>query len=551
MTTDDFKQTADDTNTPPPTATDNPAETNEWASRLEDSPAMDDSATSQAVFRSRKLVPRQAKPSASASADVPSPPPRQDTARSLLFGACMSILGGTTSFAIVAAVVLAIIVPPWYRSLEPRYQAIWCNRVNMLCDLTEERETEDVYALSSDQAEAAAAAAQALLQDTATPTPSLTPTSLPTLSPTSSAKGAAAVQTTAPSATLLPTHPPTLTPSRTPTQTPVPLPQLAALQLDQLTWEQQRWNNCGPTTLTIGLSYFGYNNNQTRAAQFLKPDPEDTNVSPSQMVDFVNQDVSRELGVKALYRVGGTPELLKRLVLHDFPVIVERGIVLEEEGWMGHYSLVVGYDKPAEEYLLFDSWYGYSRGEGRRFNMSFIEEGWRQFNHTFIVIYNASREADLMNLLGQHADYLSAAEIARDRALAEVRANPDDAWAWFNLGTAYTMLGNYREAANAYDYWRTLDHPFRMLWYQFGPYEAYYNLGRYDDVLALARASERTTPYVEEIYYYRGLVYAAQGNTNSAVFQFDRALERNSNFNPAIEAKQAVLQGRFTPPITG
>ncbi len=544
MTTDEI--------TPHPSAS-YPVEDEAAPSQLEDGTALSaTTSSSQNVFRSRKLVPRPKK--SQPQPTTPPPPPRQDTLRGLMFGACMSIFAGTAAFMIVASVVLAIIVPPWYRSLEPRYQAIWCNRVDALCDLTEERETDDVYALSSDQAEAAAAAAQALLVETATPTPSPAPTIAPstTPTPTSSSKGSASVMTSTPSAVPSNTPTATLTPSATPTQTPIPLPQLASLQLDSLTWEQQRWNNCGPTTLTMGLSYFGYTNNQTRAAQFLKPDPEDTNVSPGQMVDFVNQDVSRELGVKALYRVGGTPELLKRLVLFDFPVIVERGIVLEEEGWMGHYSLIVGYDKPAEEYLLFDSWYGYSRGEGRRFAMDFIEEGWRQFNHTFIVIYEARREAELMNLLGEYADYLTAAEIARDRALAEVRANPDDAWAWFNLGTAYSMLGNYREAASAYDYWRTLDgNPFRMLWYQFGPYEAYYNLGRYDDVLALALASERTTPYVEEVYYYRGLVYAAQGNANSAVFQFDRALEFNSNFQPAREAKEAVLQGRFSPPDAG
>lgn len=543
MTTDDSQQPP---NNNMPEAELDAFRTAANAARLEDAPALSEAQSSKDVFRSRKLVPR---PSATPS---PEPPPPQDTLRGLIFGATMSVLGGTAAFAIVASIVLAIIVPPWYRSLEPRYQAIWCNRVAVLCDLKEERDTEDVYALSSEQAEAAAAAAQALLQETATPAPTLTPTTIPVTtqsSPTASSKGAADVTSDLP--TITPTHVPTATPTFTPTATPIPLPQLASLQLDNLTWEQQRWNNCGPTTITIGLTYFGYTNNQTRAADFLKPDVEDTNVSPNQMVDFVNSSVSRELGVKALYRVGGTAELLKLLVSNDFPVIVERGIVLQEEGWMGHYSLVVGYDKPAEEYLLFDSWYGYARGEGRRFNMSFIEDGWRQFNHTFIVIYEANREQELLRLMGAHADYLGAARLARDNALAEVRSNPDDAWAWFNLGTAYTMLGNYREAANAYDYWRTLDHPFRMLWYQFGPYQAYYNLGRYDDVLALALASERTTPYVEEVYYYRGMVYAAQGNANSAVFQFDRALDFNENFTPAIEAKQAVLQGRFSPPITG
>jgi tetratricopeptide (TPR) repeat protein len=266
------------------------------------------------------------------------------------------------------------------------------------------------------------------------------------------------------------------------------------------------------------------------------------------MVAYVNTVVGPELGINALYRVGGDRELLMRLVANDFPVIIERGIILPEDGWMGHYSLIVGYDSVSEEYLLFDSYYGYSRGEGRRYEKEFIEEGWRQFNYVFIVLYEPHQADLLSDLLGEHADPAMAAQIALDRARDQVRRNPDDKWAWFNVGTSYTLLENYQDAALAYDRAFTMNQEFRMLWYQFGPYVAYYNTGRYSDVLALALATEKTTEYVEETYYYRGLVYAAQGNTDSAIFQFDRAISHNENFTPAIEAKQSVLEGRFSAP---
>lgn len=473
-------------------------------------------------------------------------PPQGDTLFSFMFGATMSVLVGSGAFALVATVVLAIIVPPWYRSLEPRYQVIWCNRVSLLCDLKPERETDDIYGIGIDNT-AVAQTASALLS-----TPTVTPTQTPEFinTPTPDVV-AVALDATTPAMT--PTNTPTLTPTPTytPSPTPIRVPNQATLRLEELKWEQQGWNNCGPTTITMGLTYFGYEQNQQRAVRFLKPNAEDTNVSPNQLVDFVNADVGQELGVKALYRVGGTPDILKLLISNDFPVIIERGIVEETEGWMGHYSLMVGYDESSSEYLLFDSWYGYNRGEGRRFGMDFIEEGWQQFNYTFLVIYPYGREQELMRLLGDYADYQKSAEIAASIAREEVAADQQDKWAWFNWGTSLTLLGDYQAAANAYDFARTLNLPFRMLWYQFGPYIAYYHVGRYDDVVALALASERTTPYVEEIYYYRGLVYAAQGNANSAVFQFDRALQYNSNFTPAAEAKSAVLQGRFAPPELG
>ena len=62
-------------------------------------------------------------------------------------------------------------------------------------------------------------------------------------------------------------------------------------QMSGFRYEPQGWNNCGPATLTMGLSYFGYQNNQTVAAAWLKPDYEDKNVSPWQMEEFVNTQV--------------------------------------------------------------------------------------------------------------------------------------------------------------------------------------------------------------------------------------------------------------------
>lgn len=473
------------------------------------------------------------------------PQPPRETIMGLLIRGALSILAGLLAFIVVAGIVAAIVVPPWYRGLEPRYRVIWCNRIALLCDLEPERNEDNVYAFAGDASESDA------LLATSTPTSTtLPPTPTPTQEPTRISVVASATPLQAtdapPTSTPLPTIPPSSTPQPTPTIEPLPL--MSTLNREVLRWEQQGWNNCGPTTLTIGLTYFGYTDYQQRAARFLKPNPEDTNVSPDQMVDYVNMVVGPELRVRALYRMGGTSQLIKRLIAHDFPVIVERGIHVEDSGWMGHYSLVVGFDDRTGEYLLFDSHFGYSGGEGRRFDQLFIERGWQQFNYTFIVIYETQRERELMGVLDEYANETAAATIALQTARDQASRDPDDKWAWFNMGTAYTILGNYEDAVRAYDRARTLDLPFRMLWYQFGPYIAYYHMQRYDDVLALALASERTTPYVEETYYYRGLVYARQGRVDSAVFQFDRALSYNSNFTPALQAKQAVLEGRFVQP---
>ncbi len=95
-----------------------------------------------------------------------------------------------------------------------------------------------------------------------------------------------------------------------PTITPTPAAPLPPYYLLQnVRYEPQQWNNCGPATITNALSYFGYQDNQTRAAKWLKPNYEDKNVSPEQLVEFVNTQVS-ELPVYAKLRYGGNRDLM-------------------------------------------------------------------------------------------------------------------------------------------------------------------------------------------------------------------------------------------------
>lgn len=164
------------------------------------------------------------------------------------------------------------------------------------------------------------------LQPTATPTPSIVPTTdTPVvLRATQPASG--------------PTHQPTPaspTPSPTSTPTPSPAPPPPATLLGGFTHAWQTWNNCGPATLAMNLSYFGRSETQADAATVLKPDPDDKNVSPDEMVAY-----ARSLGFEAIYRVGGDMELLKRLLSYGIPVITEVWLFLAPR-W-GVHGLAVG-----------------------------------------------------------------------------------------------------------------------------------------------------------------------------------------------------------------
>lgn len=298
--------------------------------------------------------------------------------------------------------------------------------------------------------------------------------------------------------------------------------------------EYQGWNNCGPATLTMALSYYGWADNQTVAARWLKPDPEDKNVSAEQMAAFVNQFTP----VRALVRYGGDLDRLRQLVNAGYPVVVAVGFEPGNEDWMGHYLLVAGYDDPAGTMLTQDSYLG----PDTNYRQDDFDWYWRHFNRVYIVLYPPEEETALLALLGDDADVQTNFEHALAVAREEAAATSDDPFAWFNLGTSYVLLGQYEYAALAFDRARTAGEglPWRMLWYQFGPFEAYYRVGRYYDVLDLVRFNLSTTPEgehaIEETYYYAGLARAALGETERAILNLRQALLINPNFVPAAEA---------------
>ncbi len=319
-------------------------------------------------------------------------------------------------------------------------------------------------------------------------------------------------------------------------QTTQPLPP--AYSLTGITHIYQGWNNCGPATLTMGLTYFGYNADQSSAAQWLKPNTEDKNVSPWQMAEYVNTQVGAD--VSALIRYGGTLDLLKTLIANHFPTLIEAGYnpPSAAQGWMGHYLLMSGYDDAQNVFITQDSY----DGPDLAYTYDHVDEHWQHFNRVYIVLYPPEREAELLDLLGTDADERQNMINALTQARAEVETDRQDAFAWFNLGSNYTMLGEYEYAALAFDQARNIGLPWRMMWYQFMPFEAYLEVERYDDVIALAQANlnDGGGQFVEETFYYAALARQALGETDRAISNFNGALAFNPNFTPARAARDVL-----------
>jgi len=502
---------------------------------------------------------------------APPPKPRPSTkGRQRLIGGCLAVGGALLAFVCVGMIVAAILLPSIYRAQRPEVQSVWCSRAERLradfvCNWRPTPPFDTLPTLSGTAVDPADALAiltpdfvptdstNVIIQATATETPAVAPLVVATESgafPTMIPLPTQLVATTTPTSTSTPSptmSPTPFQPSPMPTATLPPLPTAYKLQTGSLIYQAQTWNNCGPATLSMGLSYFGYRNNQSVAARFLKPNAEDKNVSPVEMAAYVNEQAAQNLNIRAAYRVGGDLELLKRLIANEFPVIVEKGYDVNDLGWMGHYLLVMGYDDAQQVIYAYDSYLGHGNSQGLKETYADLQYFWRHFNYTFLVLYPPEREQQVMALLGHRADEQSAAQGALELARQQAADNPADNWAWFNLGRSYTMLGDHTRAVQAFDQAFVSGMPWRTLWYLHEPYQSYYAVGRYDDVLAHTQATQSTTVYVEETFYYRGAVLAAQGDVQGAVSQFTQALTYNSNYQAALQARDAVQNGTFSP----
>jgi tetratricopeptide (TPR) repeat protein len=355
--------------------------------------------------------------------------------------------------------------------------------------------------------------------------------------------------------TLTKTSTPEPGPTAMPTITSTPLP--ATVMLEGIKYEHQhgRLNYCGPANFSMALTFWGWDGNRDVIGRAIKPVDKDKNVMPYELQDYIRENVP---GLSSIIRNGGDIDLLKRLVSAGFPVIAEKGIyeldLNGKYGWMGHYAFVTGYDEPKKLIIYQDTYQpqGSPPGADRKIEYETFIEGWRAFNYVFIVVYPVERQNEVLTLLGPYADE----QWANQRAL-EIAQNEADSltgidrfFAWFNAGTSHVALFQYYDAAVAYDYAFSLYanlgtndsiRPYRMMWYQTGPYKAYFYTNRFADVINLADTTLNDTiaePVLEESLYWRGQAYYMAGKTDLAVRDYRAALKVHPKWIPATQALQ-------------
>ncbi len=343
----------------------------------------------------------------------------------------------------------------------------------------------------------------------------------------------------APTSTPAPTIALSATPEPTATLAPTATPLPASVTLTGVVHEYQKWNNCGPATLSMAISYYIKGRSQDDTAPVLKPNPRDKNVMPMEMADYVNEHTD----LAALWRLGGTLDLLKSLIAAGYPVIIEKGFDVAGEGWMGHYELLSGYDDAKQKFIAQDSYIG----KDLPVTYEQVQRDWLAFDNVFVVVYPMEKEAELLALLGPYADPTTSYQLAAQQASSAIYTltDPRDIYfAWYAYGTSLMRLQDFAGAASAYDQsfavYDTIpedgNRPWRMIWYQTGPYFAYYYTGRIADVINLATHTLdiMSEPVLEESYYWRGLAREASGDVGGAIEDYRKALEVHTDFGPAL-----------------
>jgi hypothetical protein len=211
------------------------------------------------------------------------------------------------------------------------------------------------------------------------------------------------------------------------------------------------------------------------------------------------------------------------------------------EGWMGHYGLIVGYDDKLQEVTIPDTYLGMIK-------MSYeeITRYWEQFDRIYLVIFPYERQQEVYDILGAQMDAQYNKEYTLDLVSSQLyeREGLDRFFVWYSRGSICVELNDYLCAGESYDeafrIYGTLkeeERPWRMLWYQTGPYYAYYYLQRYQDLYTLTKQTLDKTPEdaIPETWVWKGRAEVKLGLRDEAIESFKQALFWHPNWWVAEE----------------
>lgn len=330
------------------------------------------------------------------------------------------------------------------------------------------------------------------------------------------------------------------------TPTPSPIPPITLVQPPSNKILQnnyhifQTFNNCGPAALSMALSYYGIYESQEKLGQDLRPyqNPQGDNDDKSVTLEELSEK-SKEYGLVPYHRPNGNIEIIKLFIAYDIPVVARTLTKPNED--IGHYRIVKGYDSAEQNIIQDDS----LQGKNLNFSYEDFNTLWKRFNYEYLVLVPAEKveiaEAILQEDKDEKTAWQKAVENSRRHLPGDQNGHLEgEVYDRFNLSVAFYNIGEYERSVEEFEKVENLL-PFRTLWYQIEPIQAYYELGSYDRVFEITNKILNTyNRAFSELYLIRGKIYKNQGDLESARSEYEKAVFYNTNLKPAQEALNAT-----------
>lgn len=297
----------------------------------------------------------------------------------------------------------------------------------------------------------------------------------------------------------------------------------------------QTFNNCGPASLSMALSYYGINATQEEIGNNLRPYqiPGGDNDDKSTTLEELAKKAT-DYNLMAFHRPNGNVELVKQFIANDIPVVTRTWLKKDDD--IGHYRVIKGYDSSTEKFIQDDS----LQGANLEYTYEDFSTLWKKFNYEYLVLVPKEKLSLANQILGEDFDEKKSWQKAVSNAKQELANNPGDIYVRFNLSVALYNTGNFEESVLEFEKIQN-SLPFRTLWYQIEPIQAYYELGEYTKVLNLTdEILNNHNRAFSELYVIRGNIYKKLGDIPQARSEFEKAVLYNSNLEEAQQALSTI-----------
>ncbi len=302
------------------------------------------------------------------------------------------------------------------------------------------------------------------------------------------------------------------------------LPEKKVLENGKHTF--QTFNNCGPASLSMALSYYDIAVSQKDLGDSLRPYQHPKGNNDDKSVTLTELALkATEYNLAAYHRPAGNIEILKYFINNDIPIIAKTWLTEDED--IGHYRIIKGFDSNTKTIIQDDS----MQGKDLSYTYERFNNLWEKFNYEFLVLVPTGKEETALKILGDLATEKKAWETALQKADQQTKKDVSNIYAQFNRSVALYQSNRYQEAVAVYE--NIADKlPSRTLWYQIEPILAYYQLGEYDTVLKItSQILNNQNRAFSELYSLQGKIYELRGEEKKAQESFADAEKYNrSNY---------------------